>query len=107
MSLKLVADPVAQTRADALSSHIDRLSVLVGEAMNGTEVENVDALTKLVTALARLTEARSKAEQVVKPADLTLFVAGMTASINAHVAAPEERESLQRAWRRLIEQVAG
>ena len=107
MSVELVPDPTQSSAADALSSHIDRLSVLVGEAMNGTEVENVDALTKLVTALARLIEARSKAEQVVKPADLTLFVAGMTASINAHVAAPEERESLQRVWRRLIEEATG
>lgn len=107
MSLELVPDPVAQDRSDALSLRIDRLSELVDRAIDGDEIENADSLAKLVNALARLTEARLKAEQVVKPSDLTAFIHGMTVSINAHVTSREAKENIERDWRLLIEEVAG
>ena len=107
MSLSIVPDPAERSSADALSSQIARLSELVDRAIEGDVVEGTEALAKLVGALAKLIDARTKAEQAIKPADLARFIEGMTTSINAHVAAPETRASIQRDWRRIAEELTG
>ena len=107
MSVELVPDPTQSSAADALSSQIDRLSGLVDRAIDGNEVEGTDSLAKLVGALAKLIDARTKAELVVKQSDLVAFVAGMTDSINAHVTAPDEVASIRRDWHRLTKELTG
>ncbi len=107
VSLSIVPDPAERSAADALSSQIAQLSELVDSAIGGGTVEQVDSIAKLVTALAKLIDAKTKADQVIKPADLARFVEAMTSAVNAHVAAPEERERVQRAWRRAAEEMAG
>ena len=107
MSVELVPDPTQSNSADALSSQIDRLSGLVDRAIDGNEIEGTDSLAKLVGALAKLIDARTKAELVVKQSDLVAFVAGMTDSINAHVTAPDEVASIRRDWHRLTKELTG
>ena len=107
MPLSIVPDPAEKSAADALSSQIESLSKLVDRAIGGDDIEHTDALAKLVGALAKLIDARTKAEASVKPADLLAFMAGMSDAINACVAAPEERTKLQRRWRRLAEELTG
>ena len=107
MSVELVPSLASVSAADALSSQIDRLSGLVDRAIDGEDVEGTEALAKLVGALAKLIDARTKAEESVKPADLMAFMAGMSDAVNAHVAAPEERSELQRRWRLLAKELTG
>ena len=104
---KLVPDQAEKSAADALSSQIARLSELVDRAIAGNYEGEADDLAKLVTAMARLIDARTKAEATVKQADLLAFVAGMTDSINAHVTAPDEIASIRRDWHRLTKELAG
>ena len=107
MSAELVPDPAEQSAADALGSQIEKLSALVDRAIDGDDIEHTDALAKLVGALAKLIDARTKAELVVKQSDLVAFVAGMTDSINAHVTAPDEVASIRRDWHRLTKELTG
>lgn len=107
MPLSIVPAPTQSSAADALSSQIDRLSGLVDRAIDGEDVENTEALAKLVGALAKLIDARTKAELVVKQSDLIAFVAGMTDSITAHVTAPDEVASIRRDWHRLTKELTG
>lgn len=107
MSVELVPDPAALSPADALGSQISRLSGLVDRAIDGQDIEGTDALAKLVGALAKLIDARTKAEQAIKPADLARFIDGMTGSINAHVTAPEVRAEIRRDWHRIAKELTG
>lgn len=107
MSLSIVPDPAEQSAADALGSQIEKLSALVDRAIDGDDIEHTDALAKLVGALAKLIEAKNKAEASVKPAQLMALMAGMSEVVNAHVAAPEVKADIQRGWRRLHEGMSG
>lgn len=107
MSLSIVPDPAELSAVDALSSQIANLSGLVDDAINGDYAGDADSLAKLVTALAKLTDARTKAEAVVKQSDLVAFVAGMTDSITAHVTSPDEVASIRRDWHRLTKELTG
>ena len=107
MSLSLVPDPAEQSAADALSSQIERLSELVDRAIDGQDIEGTDALAKLVGALAKLIDAKTKAEQSIKPAALAALMAGMSAAVNAHVTAPEVRADIRREWHRLSKELTG
>jgi len=107
VSVELVPSLAAVSPADALSSQIEGLSGLVDRAIDGEDVEGTEALAKLVGALAKLIDARTKAEAVVKQSDLVAFVAGMTDSITAHVTAPDEVASIRRDWHRLTKELTG
>lgn len=104
---KAVPDPVEKSATETLDSQIAKLSGLVDQAISGDYAGDADGLAKLVTAMARLIDARTKAEASVKPADLMAFMAGMSDAVNAHVAAPEERFELQRRWRLLAKELTG
>lgn len=107
MSLSIVPDPAEQSAADALSSQIAKLSELVDRAIDGDDIEHTDAIAKLVTAMARLIEAKNKAEASIKPAALAALMAGMSTVVNAHVASPEARASIERGWRQLAKELTG
>lgn len=107
MSVELVPDPAKKSAAESLDSKIELLSGLVDRAIDGDIVENTKALTDLIGALAKLIDARTKAELVVKQSDLIAFVAGMTDSINAHVTAPDEVALIRRDWHRLTKELTG
>lgn len=107
MPLSIAPEPVELSPVEVLDSQIKRLSQVVDRAIDGDIDEHAGDLAKLIGAMARLIDARTKAEQTVTKVDLDRFVAGMTRSINAHVASPEERELLGRDWRRLALEVAG
>ncbi len=103
----IVPDPAEQSAADALSSQIAKLSGLVDRAIDGHYDGEADDIAKLVTAMARLIEAKTKAEQSIKPAALAALIAGMASVVNAHVTAPEVRSSIRREWHQLSKELAG
>ncbi len=107
MSLSIVPDPAEQSLSGTLNSQIDRLSELVDRAIDGGTVEQVDAIAKLVASLAKLIEAKTKAEQSIKPAALTALMAGMASVVNAHVTAPDIRSVIRRDWHQLSKELAG
>lgn len=104
---KAVPDPVEKSTADALSSQIANLSGLVDDAINGDYAGDADSLAKLVTAYARLCEAKTKAEQSIKPAALAALIAGMAGVVNAHVTAPDIRLVIRREWHQLSKELTG
>jgi hypothetical protein len=105
--LSIVPDPTQSSAADALSSQIDRLSGLVDRAIDGDYAGDADSLAKLVTAYARLVEAKNKAEQSIRPAALKALMAGMAGIVNAHVTAPDIRTVIRREWHQLAEELTG
>lgn len=104
---KAVPDPAEKSATETLDSQIAKLSKLVDRAIDGNYDGEADALAKLVTAMAKLIDARTKAEAVVKQSDLIAFVAGMTDSITAHVTAPDEVALIRRDWHRLTKELTG
>jgi hypothetical protein len=107
VSVELVPDAAELSATESLNSQIAKLSCLVDRAIDGNYEGDADSLAKLVTAMARLIEAKNKAEASVKPAALAALIAGMSDSVNARVAAPEVVSLIQRDWRRLSEEMAG
>lgn len=104
---KAVPDPAEKSATETLDSQIANISKRVDEAIDGKYQGDADALAKLVTAMARLIEAKTKAESSVKPSELMSLMAGMSEVVNAHVAAPEVRDLIKRGWRRLHEELTG
>lgn len=107
MSLSIVPDQSERSLSGTLNSQIDRLSELVDRAIDGDDVEHTDAIAKLVASMARLIEAKTKAEQSIKPAALAALMAGMAGVVNAHVTAPDTRSSIRREWHRLAKELTG
>lgn len=101
MPLKLVQQ--SDSKPDQLAGLLTKLHEMADSALSGEvqDRDHVEAVTKLVNAVSRLTEARVRVERSVAPGDLARLMLSMAQSVSAHVPDVRARSAIEADWREL------
>lgn len=106
MPLKLAPQP-EDSKPDQLAGLLVKLHEMADSALSGEGIHpgQVDAVTKLVNSVARLTEARVRVERSVAPSDLARLMLSMAQSVSAHVPDVRARSAIEADWRDLARDI--
>ncbi len=106
MPLKLAPQP-EDSKPDQLAGLLAKLHRMADDALSGNiqDEGHVDDVTKLVNAVARLTEARVRVERSVAPSDLARLMLSMAQSVSAHVPDVRARSAIEADWRDLARDI--